>query len=104
MGLGADIFRWLGVQPAERDREALDSISDVLDHLTPSRARYVAAFAYLLGRVAGADLQIIDDERALMKRLVAEEGGLTDAEAAAVVELAIAEGAKFGGTHNLQVT
>lgn len=104
MGLGAEIVRWLGVEPRERDREVLDSVSGVLDHLTPARARYVAAFAYLLGRVAGADLHIADEERRVMERLVAEEGALSAEEASAVVTLALAEADQFGGTHNLQVT
>ena len=102
MGLGTDIVRWLGVERTER--EVLDAVCAVLDHLTPARARYVAAFAYLLGRVAGADLQITDDERQVMERLVAEEGALSTEEASVVVKLALAEGDQFGGTHNLHVT
>jgi uncharacterized tellurite resistance protein B-like protein len=102
--ISADVFRWLRIERTEGDRDVLDSISDLLDHLTPERARYVAAFAYLLGRVAGADLQVSDDERVVMERFVAEQGRLTSEEAAAVVRLGIAEGARFGGTHNLQVT
>lgn len=107
MGLGMDICRWLGIEPAgraEREREVLDTVCEVLDHLTPARARYVAAFAYLLGRVAGADVEITAGERDVMERLVAEEGALSADEASAVVKLALAEGRRFGGTHNLHVT
>jgi uncharacterized tellurite resistance protein B-like protein len=39
-----------------------------------------------------------------MERLVAQEGALSTDEASAVVTLALAEGHRFGGTHNLQVT
>lgn len=107
MGLGVDICRWLGIErieDAEREREVLDTVCVVLDHLTPARARYVAAFAYLLGRVAGADVEITADERDVMERLVAQEGALSAEEASAVVKLALAEGHRFGGTHNLHVT
>ena len=104
MGLGSDLFRWLGVEQTDTDRAVLDSVRDVLDHLEPTRARYLAAFAYLLGRVAGADLQVSDAEHRVMDRLVAEEGNLSAEEAAAVVALALAEARHFGGTHNLHVT
>ena len=104
MGLGADICRWLGIERPEREPEVLDAVCEVLDHLTPSRARYVAAFAYLMGRVAGADVEITAEERKVMERLVAQEGALSTEEASAVVTLALAEGDRFGGTHNFQVT
>ena len=104
MALGLDICRWLGIERPEREREVLDAVCEVLDRLTPSRARYVAAFAYLLGRVAGADVAITAEERNVMERLVAQEGALSTEEASAVVTLALAEGHRFGGTHNLEVT
>jgi uncharacterized tellurite resistance protein B-like protein len=104
MGLGADLCRWLGIERPEHEPEVLDAVCEVLDRLTPVRARYVAAFAYLLGRVAGADVEISADERKVMERLVAQEGALSTEEASAVVMLALAEGRRFGGTHNFQVT
>ncbi len=107
MGLGVEICRWLGIERIERpgrEREVLDTVCEVLDHLTPARARYVAAFAYLLGRVARADVEITAGERDVMERLVAQEGALSAEEASAVVALALAEGHRFGGTHNLHVT
>jgi uncharacterized tellurite resistance protein B-like protein len=99
-----DVWRWLGVERPPAEREVLDSVVDILEHLEPDRARYVAGFAYLLGRVAGADSHITTDETAVMKRLVMEEGGLSDGEAEAVVRLALDEHRRFGGTHNLLVT
>jgi uncharacterized tellurite resistance protein B-like protein len=104
MGLGVDICRWLGIEHPEHEREVLEAVCEVLDRLTPSRARYVAAFAYLLGRVAGADVEITAEERHVMDRLVAQEGALSTDEASAVVTLALTEGHRFGGTHNLHVT
>lgn len=99
-----DVWRWLGLERPAREREVLDSVAGVLERLDPNRARYVAGFAYLLGRVAGADSHVTEDETALMKRLVMEEGGLSDPEAEAVVRLALDDHRRFGGTHNLIVT
>ena len=104
MGLGVDICRWLGIERPEHEPQVLEAVCEVLDHLTPSRGRYVAAFAYLLGRVAGAAVDITAEERKVMERLVAREGGLSTEEASAVVTLALVEGHRFGGTHNLHVT
>jgi uncharacterized tellurite resistance protein B-like protein len=99
-----DVWRWLGFERPATERDVLDSVLDVLEHLDPDRARYVAGFAYLLGRVAGADSHVSADETALMKRLVMDEGGLSDTEAEAVVRLALDDNRRFGGTHNLIVT
>ncbi len=101
MGTGWNVLHWLGVKASnDADRVVLDAVSAELDTLTPERARYVAAFAYLLGRVAGADLHTSDSEVATMGRLVAQEGGLDQAEAEAVVALALKEHHTFGATHN----
>jgi uncharacterized tellurite resistance protein B-like protein len=98
-----NVWRWLGLERPVREREVLDSTLDILEHLEPDRARYVAGFAYLLGRVAGADSHVSADETALMKRLVMKEAGLSDGEAEAVVRLALDDHRRFGGTHNLIV-
>lgn len=99
-----DVWRWLGFERPAAEREVLDSVVDVLEHLDPARARYVAGFAYLLGRVAGADSNVSADETALMKQLIAEEGKLSAGEAEAIVRLALDDNRRFGGTHNLTVT
>lgn len=99
-----DVWRWLGFERPAAAREVLDSLVDVLEHLEPARARYVAGFAYLLGRVAGADSNVSADETALMTQLIAEEGKLSAGEAEAVVRLALDDNRRFGGTHNLIVT
>lgn len=50
------IREWLGVDRLEKHAFApLRETLEALDHLEPDRARYLAAFAYLLGRVAHAD-------------------------------------------------
>ena len=46
------IRQWLGVKPASTEPAPLRETLDALDHLEPGRARLLASFAYLLGRVA----------------------------------------------------
>jgi hypothetical protein len=53
------IRAWLGLETAEPQELApLGEMLDALDHLEPDRARYLSAFAYLLGRVAHADRHV----------------------------------------------
>jgi uncharacterized tellurite resistance protein B-like protein len=99
-----DVWRWLGFERPAAEQNVLDSVVDVLEGLAPDRARYVAGFAYLLGRVAAADSHVSGDESALMTRLVVEEAGLSGGEAEAVVRLALDDHRRFGGTHNVIVT
>jgi uncharacterized tellurite resistance protein B-like protein len=103
MGLGSDVLKWLGIEQPPDEPEVLDTIKTVLGRVDERRARYLSAFAYLLGRVADADYAITDEERDLMRRLVAKEGSLAADETAAVVTLALDEFRRFGGTHNLIV-
>jgi uncharacterized tellurite resistance protein B-like protein len=99
-----DVWRWLGFERPGAEREVLDAVVDVLEDLEPARARYVAGFAYLLGRIAGADSHVSPDEAALMKQLIIEEGRVSAGEAEAIVRLALDDNRRFGGTHNLIVT
>ena len=98
-----DVWRWLGFERPSGDAGVLAPVVDLLAHLPEGRARYIAGFAYLLGRVAGADSDITTHETDLMKRLVAEEAGLSPAEADAVVRLALEESRLSGGTHNVSI-
>lgn len=75
-----------------------------LGALPPARARFVAAFAYLLGRAAQADLVASDAEAAEMTRLVAEVGGLDGATAGLVADLARSQAGDFGPTEDYLVT
>ncbi len=60
MGL-FDFLGWGKKDPAgdsaSSETETVRRIVAKLDNLEPERARFVAAFAYVLSRVAGADLQ-----------------------------------------------
>jgi uncharacterized tellurite resistance protein B-like protein len=90
---------WLGLhRHDDTEVEPLRETLEALDHLTPGLARYLAAFAYLLGRVALADRDVSPDERRTMEGLVREHGGLADNEAVLVVELATKSNLLFGGT------
>jgi len=95
---------WLGLDTAESsDLAPLRQTLDRLDHLDPPRARYLAAFAYLLGRVAYADQHVTPEETAVMERLVREHGELSQDQAMVVVQLAKTSNLMFGGTANFLV-
>lgn len=83
---------------------AVRKIAASLDRLPPEQARYVAAFAYVLGRVAHADLEITDDETREMERIVRAKGGLSEEQAVLVVQMAKTQALLFGGTENFLVT
>ena len=89
---------------AHGDTSTVRRIVSELDKLEPERARYLAAFAYVLSRVAGADLHISDVETDKMVGLVRHAGQLPEAQAMVVVEIAKNQHRLFGGTENFLVT
>ena len=98
------IRAWLGLESAHADDLApLRASLEALDHLEPIRARYLAAFAYLLGRVADADQNVSPEETRAMEALVREHGSLSPEQAVVVVGLAKASNRLFGGTANFLV-
>src|SRR5687767_7188610 len=95
---------WLDVDTREPGEFApLRATLQALDHLEPDRARYLAAFAYLLGRVAHADQDVSTAETAAMEALVQEHGELSQEQAMLVVQLAKTNNLLFGGTANFLV-
>jgi uncharacterized tellurite resistance protein B-like protein len=102
------LLRFLGVRTQERasggETETVRRIAARLESLPPERARHLAAFAYVLARVAHSDLEIDAAESAEMERLVRELGELAEAEAALVVEIAKSQARLLGGTENYVVT
>jgi uncharacterized tellurite resistance protein B-like protein len=105
------VKRFLGFDVKENDRsdvvpqtETVRKIIDSLDRLEPDRARFVAAFAYVLSRVASADLEISPEETVSMERIVMERGGLPEEQAMVVVQMAKTQNLLFGGTENYLVT
>jgi uncharacterized tellurite resistance protein B-like protein len=98
------IRSWLGIpEPAADDHSALRALLDALDRLEPAKARYLAQFAYLLGRVAHADQHVSPEEIRIMEELVAREGSLPQDQAILVVGLARTSNLMFGGTDNFLV-
>jgi len=107
-------FDWLtgtGSWGAEQAPEAggtqtgpIRKITRELDQLDPERARYIAGFAYLLGRVAHADLEISDEETGEMERVVVELGRLPEEQAIIVVQMAKTQNRLFGGTEDYLVS
>jgi uncharacterized tellurite resistance protein B-like protein len=86
------------------DTDTVRRIVNELDHLDADRARYLAAFAYVLSRVAGADLHISGVETAKMVDVLERVGHLPAAHAILVVQIAKSQHALFGGTENFLVT
>lgn len=84
--------------------DAVQSIAATLAARPPDEARYLAAFAYLLGRVAGADHAIGDEEAAVMTALVQQEGGLSVEQAALVSGLARSVSLTERGTQDYAVS
>jgi uncharacterized tellurite resistance protein B-like protein len=75
-----------------------------LDSLPPDRARFLAAFAYILSREAMADFEVSDAETAAMEQIVVEHGRLTPAQAVIVVQIARSQSLLFGATEDFLVT
>jgi uncharacterized tellurite resistance protein B-like protein len=98
------IRAWLGIDRPEKDEFApLRETLEALDHLEPDRARYLGAFAYLLGRVAHADQHVSPEETSAMEAFVREYGQLSPDQAKIVVQLAKTSSLLFGGTANFLV-
>ena len=99
------IRSWLGVDTVEgkKDFAPLRETLDALDHMDPGRARFLAAFAYLLGRVAHSDQHVTPEETRAMETLVREQGHLSEDQAMVVTQLAKTSNLLFGGTANFLV-
>ncbi len=75
-----------------------------LEALPPAEARFLACFAYVMGRAANADYDISAEETALMEQFVIQYGGLDTAQAVLVVEMAKVQALVNGGTEDFVVT
>jgi uncharacterized tellurite resistance protein B-like protein len=102
------ILRWLGFGAADDERkgdtETVRRIAAQLERLPDAQARHLAAFAYVLARVAHADLEIEDREAREMERIVSEVAELSPEEATLAVEIAKSQARLLGGTENYVVT
>jgi uncharacterized tellurite resistance protein B-like protein len=91
-------------EPMPGETSSVRIIAAKLSAMPPERARYLAAYAYLLNRAATADLASSDLEAAEIARLVAEAGGLAHADAELVMEVARTLQSDYGATEDFLVT
>lgn len=105
------LARILGFGPEETPDAAagaragtIRAIVDALEKMDPARAKHLAAFAFILSRVANADRHISAPERAQMEHSVRTWGHLPEDQTVLVVEIAINQNILFGGTDNFIVT
>ena len=98
--------RWLGLsnEAEEPPLGGIEAVERALEGLDAERARYVACFAYILGRVARADHRITALESSEMERLIVERMGLLPPQAALAVQIATTHGVRHGGTEDFLVT
>lgn len=109
------ILKFLGLEPDRPhstetpstevgDTETVQRIVRELEALEPARARYLAAFAYILGRVANADSEISKEETGKMEEVLQKLGHLSPAQVILVVQIAKSQNYLFGGTENYLLT
>jgi uncharacterized tellurite resistance protein B-like protein len=102
------LYRLLGIDKEgpddARDTATVRRIAAELDALPQGEARFLAAFAYVLARVARADLDVSRSETEQMIRLVRECSTLSEAQALLVVQMAKTQAIALGGTENYLVT
>jgi len=97
---------WRSETPSQEsgNTETVRRIVSELEAMDQDKARYVAAFAYILGRVAYSDLHISDQETRKMEEIVRRLGHLPDDQTILVVQIAKSQTRLFGGTEDYLVT
>jgi len=90
--------------PGSGDTESVRKIVALLDGVSPDRARFLAAFAYLMARVAHADFDVSDKELAHIRQILEVRGTLPASQAEAVAELARRQTVHEGSTEDFLVT
>ncbi|MFZ0426850.1 MAG: TerB family tellurite resistance protein [Acidobacteriota bacterium] len=86
------------------DVESIRRIARQLEEMPSEQARYIAAFAYLLGRVANADMNVSQAESDAMERIIAEKSHLSHDQAVLAVEMAKRQNRLFGHVEDFLVT
>jgi len=99
LGLGSE-----GQTERAGDTETVRKIVMELEAMDAEQARYIGAFAYILGRVAHADLHFSGEETRKMEEIVLRLGHLPEEQAILVVQIAKSQNRLFGGTENFLVT
>jgi len=86
------------------DTTTVRRIIGELGQLPIETRRYLAGLAYVLSRAAHADLNITNDESQAMEKVLIEVGGLPEAQAVLVVEIAKNQSELYSGTEDFLVT
>ncbi len=89
---------------SEGESERIRRISGELDALPRESRKFISGYAYVLARVARTDPGFTEAERETMERAVIEIGGLTEPQAALVVQVARSLGLLYGATEDYVVT
>jgi uncharacterized tellurite resistance protein B-like protein len=93
-----------GITRSRSETETVRKITQALNQLDPERAKFVAAFAYLLCRAARADLNISLQETHRMEQIIMERAQLPEEQAIVIVQMAKTQNILFGGTENFLVS
>jgi uncharacterized tellurite resistance protein B-like protein len=91
-------------EAGEGETRTVRKIVAELEAMEPEQARFIAAFAYILSRVANADLHISAEETRKMEEIVQENGHIPENQAILVVQIAKSQNQLFGGTEDFLVT
>jgi tellurite resistance protein len=86
------------------DTATVRRIVGKLEAMPPEQARLIASAAYILARAANADLDISDEETAVMEEALQRDDALDEATAVLVVEMAKLQAKTVGGTEDYVVT
>src|SRR5262245_63926820 len=89
---------------ASAETESVRKITSVLDRMEADRARYIAAFAYILSRVARSDQEVSAEETRVMEEIVAKQGDFGQEQAIIVVQMAKMQSTLFSGIEDYVVT
>lgn len=90
--------------PPPGSTDSVQRIAERLEAEAPGHGPQLAAFAYVLARVAQSDLRVEDAEVAEMERLVASFADVSGEQARLVVELAQVQARDHGATEDYLVT
>jgi uncharacterized tellurite resistance protein B-like protein len=105
VGFFDDLFGFAKQEaPVQAQTDTVRKIVDALDRMDSEHARYLAAFAYILSRVARADLKVSPNETRSMEQKVMEHGKLSEEQAILVVQIAKHQNLLFGATEDFLVT
>lgn len=92
-----------GADPRADVPESMQHLVIELEHLEEDRARFLAAFSYLLARVAHADMQVDASEVAEMERTLVRIAELPESDARLAVQLAVHQAVAIGETDDYLV-